>query len=190
MKIESEHHLAQVNLMLTKGIKIRPAAHADFDTIEAVHQAAFAKSEFGYSGEGKLARQLHEDGDAIVSLIAEAGGVAVGHVMFSQMQVEADGQCVVAAALAPLGVIPAWQRRGVGALMIQAGLAALKPQGVQLSMVVGHPAYYPRFGYNLALAKPFTCPYSGPYLLALALDENFKIPQAGRAEFAAAFAGF
>jgi putative acetyltransferase len=190
MKIGIDSDIAHVNRMLTKGVRIRPASHADFDTIEAVHRAAFVKSEFGYTGEGRIARQLHEEGDAIVSLIAEAGDVAIGHVMFSQMQVEADGQRVVAAALAPLGVIPAWQRRGVGAFLIKAGLAALKPQGVQLSMVVGHPAYYPRFGYNLELAKPFASSYAGPYFLALALDENFKLPTEGRAEFAGAFARF
>lgn len=176
--------------MKNKSIKIRPATIEDFALIEAVHEAAFAKSDFGYNGEGQLARQLHEAGDALVSLIAEVDGVPVGHVMFSRMRVEADGQPVIAAALAPTGVVPEWQGKGVGGQLIKAGLAALKPQGVQLGFVVGHTDYYPRFGYSAALAKPYDSPYAGPYFMAVQLDSNLKAPKAGKAEFAPAFASF
>lgn len=176
--------------MKNKSIKIRPATARDFDLIEAVHQAAFAKSDFGYNGEGQLARQLHEAGDALISLIAEADGVPVGHVMFSRMQVEADGKPVVAAALAPVGVVPEWQSKGVGGQLIKAGLASLKPQGVQLGFVVGNTDYYTRFGYSTAVAKPYDSPYAGPYFMAVLLDSTLPTPKAGKAEFAPAFAGF
>ncbi len=176
--------------MRNKAISIRPAMRGDFDAIEAVHQAAFSVSDFGYNGEGLLARQLHETGDAVVSLLAEVEGTPVGHVLFSHIRVEADGHPLVAAALAPLGVVPEWQDRGIGADLIKAGLAALKPQGVQLVFVVGNTTYYPRFGFKVELAKPFDSPYTGPYFMALSLDSNLLIPEKGSAEFAPAFANF
>jgi putative acetyltransferase len=171
-------------------VRIRPAARDDFTLLEILHKAAFTKCEFGYNDEALLARQLHEEGDALVSLIAEVDSEAVGHVMFSRMKVEADGKPVIAAGLAPIGIIPEWQFKGVGSLLIKAGLAALKPQGVQLGFVVGHPNYYPRFGFSLELAKPFASPFAGGYFMAVQLDDTLKMPTSGKAEFASAFARF
>lgn len=171
-------------------IKIRPASRDDFGLFETIHRAAFTKCEFGYNDEALLARQLTEEGDALVSLIAEVNDEAVGHVMFSRMKVEADGKPLVAAGLAPIGIIPEYQFKGVGSRLIQAGLAALKPQGVQLGFVIGHPGYYPRFGYSLELAKPFASPFAGGYFMAVQLDESLPTPTSGKAEFAAVFSRF
>lgn len=176
--------------MKTSNIRIHPASHANFDTIEIIHRAAFSVCEFGYNGEGQLARQLHENGDALVSLIAQIDNIAVGHVLFSHMKVEAGGKPVVAAALAPLGVVPVWQQHGVGSRLIKAGLAALKPQGVQLVFVVGNTDYYTRFGFSTALAKPFTSPYAGNYFMAAQLDDTLQPTRSGTADFATAFARF
>jgi putative acetyltransferase len=176
--------------LMHKNIRLRPVSVDDLDLVESIHEAAFSKSEFGYSGEGQLVWRLHKEGHALVSLIAEVNGSAVGHVLFSQIQAEADGMPVIAAALAPLGVVPAWRHRGIGSLLITAGMAALKPQGVQLCVAVGTPGYYPRFGFDLELAKPFACAYSGPYFMASKLDPNFKQPTSGKLEFPAAFESF
>lgn len=176
--------------MNASAIKIRPVTPDDFPLLDILHKDAFTSCEFGYNDEALLARQLHEEGDALVSLIAEIDGQPVGHIMFSRMQVEADGKPIIAAAQAPTGVIPAWQRKGVGSHMIRAGLEALKQQGVQLSFVVGHPSYYPRFGYSLELARPFASPYAGGYFMAVQLDETLQMPSSGKAEFAPAFARF
>lgn len=176
--------------MKASNIHIQPASHANFDTIEIIHRAAFSVCEFGYNGEGRLTRELHENGDALVSLIALIDGIAVGHVLFSHMQAEADGNPVVAAALAPVGIVPVWQRHGVGTHLIKAGLAALKPQGVQLAFVVGNVQYYSRLGFSPELAKPFASPYAGNYFMAAKLDDKLQLPQSGRADFAAAFSRF
>lgn len=176
--------------MKASNIHIRPASHANFDTIEIIHRAAFSVCEFGYNGEGQLARQLHESGDALVSLIAQIDGIAVGHVLFSHMMVEADGKPVVAAALAPVGIVPVWQQHGVGSRLIKAGLAALKLQGVQMVFVVGNTAYYSRFGFSSILARPFASPYAGNYFMATQLDDSLQPPQSGTADFATAFTRF
>jgi putative acetyltransferase len=176
--------------MKPSSIKIRPASRDDFGLFDTIHRAAFTKCEFGYNDEALLARLLTEEGDALVSLIAEVDNEPVGHVMFSRMKVEADGKPVIAAGLAPIGIVPEFQFKGVGSKLIKAGLAALKPQGVQLGFVIGHPTYYPKFGYSLDLAKPFASPFAGGYFMAVQLDETLKIPTSGKAEFAAVFSRF
>jgi putative acetyltransferase len=171
-------------------VKLRPASRDDFEMIEAVHRAAFSICEFGYNGEGSLARELHEAGDSLVSLLAMAEGIPVGHVLFSRMQVDGDGQPLIAAMMAPLGVVPMWSRKGVASQLVKAGLAALKVQGVQLCFVVGHPTFYQRFGFSPEASRPFTSPYSGNYFMALKLDDTLKMPAAGVAEFSPVFARF
>ena len=175
--------------MRSKEVKIRPATMRDFDLIESVLRSAFTTSDFGYNDEGERMKHLHEQGDALVSLFAEVDGVPVGYIMFSRMEAEADGNPVIAAALAPVGVVPEWQGHGVGGQLIKAGLASLKPQGVQLSFVVGSSDFYARFGYSADIAQPYDSPYAGPYFMAIQLDPTLIPPISGKAEFAPAFSG-
>jgi putative acetyltransferase len=167
---------------------IRPARAEDADTIDAVIRAAFASTEFGHQGEAELVRMLDADGDVMVSLVAEAGGVIAGHVLFSRMTVEADGHAIIAAGLAPVSVVPAQQGEGIGDALIRAGLDALREQGFAMSFVLGHEAYYPRFGYSSELAVRFVSPFAGPHFMAMMLDSNAPWPLGGRADYAPAFA--
>lgn len=167
---------------------IRPAsADADLPAIIALHKAAFASADFGYQGEGELVAAIYDDGDAIVSLVAEAEGSIIGHVLFSRMDVVADGIAIPAAGLAPVGVLPDWQGKGVGDALIRAGIDALHEQGVAISFVLGHPSYYPRFGYSVEAARTFCSPYAGPHFMALWLDKPATLPESGRASYAPAF---
>lgn len=168
---------------------IRPAQTADFGAMDAVISAAFAASAMGDQGEAGLVRRLHTGGDALVSLVAEEQGHIIGHVMFSRMTVEADGQSLRAAGLAPVAVLPDRWGKGVGAALIAAGIAAMAEMNIQISFVLGHPHYYPRFGYSAAAALPFASPYAGPHFMALWLDKGIKTPESGRADYAAAFSG-
>jgi putative acetyltransferase len=162
---------------------IRSAGANDDAAIFAVHCAAF-----GGDAETRLVRMLDRDGDALVSLVAEKDGVVVGHVMFSQMNVEADGEAVPGAGLAPLGVLPAFQSSGIGTALVHEGLARLPAFGIRISFVLGHPRYYPRFGYRPEHAEPFASPYAGPHFMALLLDKSGRLPERGRADYAPAFA--
>lgn len=166
---------------------IRPARAEDAGAIDAVIRAAFAGSEHGHQGEAELVRMLEADGDALVSLVAEAGGAVAGHLLFSRMDVEADGAALSAAGLAPVSVAPALQGRGIGAALIRAGLDALRAQGVAISFVLGNEAYYPRFGYSPDLAARFASPFAGPHFMAMMLDSHTPWPLGGRADFAPAF---
>lgn len=147
-----------------QGMRIRRAEAADLPAIRKIHDAAF-----GGPGEGRLVADLMTDGLDATALVAEADGVLVGHVLFSPLLVEIDGQPIRALALAPLGISPAYQRRGVGAALARAGLDLAREQGWVAVIVLGHPDYYSRFGFRADLAAGFRAPFAGPAFMALEL---------------------
>ncbi|HEV7313774.1 N-acetyltransferase [Sphingopyxis sp.] len=172
---------------MSDALVIRPATAADAEAIDGVIRAAFAGTDFGHQGEAELVRMIEADGDALVSLVAEQGGAVVGHVLFSRMDVEADGAALPGAGLAPVSVVPASQGQGIGDALIRAGLDALRDQGVAIGFVLGHEAYYPRFRYSPDLAARFASPFAGPHFMAMMLDSGAPWPLGGRADYAPAF---
>ena len=162
-------------------VQVRTAVQADRDAIRAVHLAAFPTAV-----EADLIEALARDGDLAISLVAEAEGAVVGHIVLSPMQVRADGVAVFAFGLGPVAVLPERQGAGVGAALIEAGVAAAKASGAALLFVLGDPAYYGRFGFDPAEAATFASPYAGPYFMALRLSGERAA--AGNADYAPAFA--
>ena len=167
---------------------IRSAISADFPAIHEIIKTAFTASPVGYNGEAELVRSIHDDCDDVVNLLAEQDGQLVGHVLFSRMKVEADGNILRAAGLAPVSVVPDMQGRGIGSALIKAGLDQLISDGIQISFVLGHAKYYPRFGYRAELAAPYTSPFAGVHFMAVYLDTTLALPQRGKADYAPAFA--
>jgi putative acetyltransferase len=147
---------------------IGPARADELDAICAVVEAAFGRRD-----EAALVRALVADGAAVVSLVArDADGRIEGHVLYSALHATAeDGTRIAAVALAPVSVLPARQSAGLGAALIAAGDAACAVLGFTLAVVLGNPAYYSRFGYDVDAARAFETPYAGPYLMAKALGE-------------------
>ena len=172
---------------MSDAVGIRAATAADADAIDSVIRAAFAGTDFGHQGEAELVRMIDADGDTLVSLVAERDGAIVGHVLFSRMDVEADGAALPGAGLAPVSVVPGSQGQGIGDALIRAGLDALREQGVAISFVLGHEAYYPRFGYSPDFATRFASPFAGPHFMAMMLDSDAAWPLGGRADYAPAF---
>lgn len=168
-------------------IAIRAATAADGDAIDAVIRGAFAGTEFGHQGEAELVPMLEADGDVVTSLVAGRDDAIVGHLLFSRMDVEADGAALSAAGLAPVSVVPGLQGQGIGDALIRAGLDDLRGRGTQISFVLGHETYYPRFGYSPDLAARFASPFAGPHFMAMMLDSGAEWPQGGRADYAPAF---
>lgn len=169
------------------GLVIRAATAADGEAIDSLIRAAFAGTDFGHQGEADLVQMIEADGDVVTSRVAERHGAVVGHVLFSRMDVEADRSALSAAGLAPVSVAPGSQGQGIGGALIRAGLDDLRSQGAAISFVVGHTAYYPRFGYSPELAARFTSPFAGPHFMAMMLDSRAEWPQGGRADYAPAF---
>lgn len=164
---------------------IRPVRVADHDRIDALTLAAF--SDGGMSDgteEVGIIRKARAEGSVAFEAVAEADGAIVGHVLFTRMTTDRP---VRAVALGPVAVDPAAQSRGHGAALIRAGLEALRAAGADVAVVLGHPDYYPRFGYSAEAAKAITSPYSGrPAFMAMALTPG-ALDQPLRADYPPAF---
>jgi putative acetyltransferase len=164
-------------------VEIRAAEAGDAAGIRAVHLAAFPAPV-----EADLVEQIHADGDVVLSLVAVEGRGIVGHLLIGRMTAEGDGRSYRAVGLAPVGVLPARQKRGIGSALVRDAVERLRAAGEEIVFLVGEPQYYRRFGFDAATAAPFASPYAGDYFMALALGE-VELPRAGRADYAPAFAG-
>lgn len=133
-------------------------------TIRAVNEAAF-----GGSDEADLVDRLRSDDHALLSLVAELESGIIAHIMFSRMWINTPSRLVPAVALAPVAVLPAHQRKGIGSLLIQHGLELLRGRGESIVIVVGHPAYYPRFGFSTDRARALESPFPREAFMAMEL---------------------
>jgi predicted N-acetyltransferase YhbS len=164
---------------------VRPEAADGFE-ITAVRRVNLAA--FPTPNEADLVDALRQDSLAwspAFSVVATApDGEVVGHALLTRCHV--DG--APALALAPVAVLPAWQRRGAGTAMIHALLDTAHVAGEQLVLVLGHPAYYPRFGFVPASGYGIKPPFEVPdeAMMALALDPGRPVP-GGRIRYAHAF---
>src|SRR5690348_14227004 len=123
-------------------ILLRSERPEDEEAIRRVNKAAFAQE-----GEADLVDALRQNGKLLVSLVAEEAGHVVEHIAFTRVTIQTEQEEVVAVGLAPVAVLPDRQRCGIGGMLVQAGLEACRELGHDLVFLVGHPAYYPRFGF-------------------------------------------
>lgn len=142
------------------------------------------EASFPGFGEAILVDRLRSDGDIDLALVAEDQGVVVGYVAFSRLMVEGDGEPFHAVALAPLAVYPEYQEQGIATRLIREAHACLAAMGVTLSVVLGEPGYYGRFGYSNKRVARFQSEYQSPYLMALSFG---AAPWEGRLVYADAF---
>jgi putative acetyltransferase len=161
---------------------IRPETEADHGAIAALVRAAF-----GGEDEVVLIARLRSDGDALVSLVAAEGETILAHILFSPLDVEVDGAPVPAAALAPVAVRPDRQGQGIGGELIESGLEACRAAGITAVIVLGHPDYYPKFGFSAEMARKLRAPFSGDAFMALELVPGALAGRSGRVRYAPAF---
>ena len=162
---------------------IREETAADEAGIREANRLAF-----GGEDEARLIDRLRADGDVVVSLVAVEGDDVLGHVLFSRLPIERAGEAIQGAALAPVAVRPDRQRQGIGSALIRHGIERCRERGCAAIVVLGHPEYYPRFGFSAALAERLAAPYSGPALMALELEPGSLIG-GGAVRYPPAFAG-
>lgn len=144
---------------------IRYATPADRSAIATVVEAAFGRPD-----EARIVERLREDDDAMFELVAEADGEVVGHIMFSRLWADRDD---LYAALGPMAVRPDRQRSGLGSALVRGGLESAPQFGAVGVIVLGHPAYYPRFGFTAEAAARVASPFTGrPAFMALGLVEG------------------
>ena len=138
---------------------IRPERPGDADAIFEVNLQAF-----GQDGEARLVNALRADGDynRRLSLVAVSGDRIIGHILFPPITIVSETAETAALALAPLAVHQDFQCLGVGSALIEEGLQECRRLGHRIVIVVGHPAYYPKFGFvaarDFGIHAPFPCP--------------------------------
>lgn len=143
---------------------IRDESVEDHEAIRLVNRRAF-----GQEGESRLVDALREQGYLRVSLVAEQDGQIVGHILFSDLPIISESGTVPALSLAPLTVLPEYQWQGVGSALVREGLQRCRTLGHKIVIVLGHPDYYPRFGFSPQLARRLVSPFSGEAFMALEL---------------------
>ena len=144
---------------------IRHARPADPAAIAAVNDLAF-----GQADEARLVERLRADGDVLFELVSEEGGEITGHILFSRLWAD---RAEMFAALAPMAVHPDRQRSGLGSALVRAGLESAREFGAHGVLVLGHRAYYPRFGFAAETAAKVSAPYAGsPSFMAIALEDG------------------
>ncbi len=165
---------------------IRPERDADRSAIHLVHEAAFPTP-----AEANLVNALRSAGDATVSWVAEHDGKVVGHILFSPIVIDGgDGQRrPFGVGLAPMAVVPTHQRKGIGGRLVHAGLESCRNAGHTRVVVLGHPDYYPKFGFKPASRFGIQSTYGVPddVFMAQALVPGSLDGWSGTVHYAPAF---
>lgn len=159
---------------------------SDVPMIHAVHAEAFDTE-----AEARLVDRLRQRADPFLSLVAHLGDVVVGHVLFTPVQL-ADREKAGLLGLAPMAVLPAFQRQGVGGALVEQGLAAARELGARGVVVLGHHDYYPRFGFRPAAEFGLWNEFGAPaeYFMALELASGGLAEAAGLIRYDSAFSDF
>jgi putative acetyltransferase len=165
-----------------RSLVIRGEGNDDQPAIRATNRAAFGRPD-----EADLVDILRTEGVVLVSLVAEIEQRIVGHILFSRMSIETANSSIPAAALAPLALLPEYQRQGIGGRLIRDGLEALRRAGESIVIVLGHPDYYPRFGFCTEKARSLESPFPPEAYMALELISGAMEGIHGKVRYPAAF---
>jgi putative acetyltransferase len=168
-------------------MEIRAENPEDFEAVRTVNIAAF-----GQENEANLVDRLRGV-PSTFSFVAFQGDQIVGHIFFSPVSVE--GECpkdLLILGLAPLSVLPKYQRQGIGSTLVQHSLNECAQSGCSAVVVLGHPEYYPRFGFVSAKKKGLRCEYSVPDEVFMILEMESGVLQgcSGTIKYRAEFAAF
>jgi len=135
---------------------VRREEPRDVDAVRIVNQRAFRQPD-----EAQIVDALRGLADAI-SLVAVVDNQVVGHILFTPVSIDDADAGVSATGLAPMAVLPEFQRRGIGSALVTAGLDACRAARHDLAVVLGHPGFYPRFGFVVAADHHLSCEYPAP----------------------------
>ena len=167
-------------------VEIRPETTKDQESIRRVNRQAF-----GGDDEANLVNALRDGGFVEISLVAAMDGKIVGHILFSRVNIITNVGTADALSLAPMAVLPSHQRQGVGSKLVEAGLDACRDRGHKIVVVLGHPDFYPRFGFSAELAQRLESPFGGDEAwMALELVPGALSDVEGRVEYSPPFNAF
>jgi putative acetyltransferase len=169
-------------MILSRGTVIRRESAEDRSGVRSVNEAAFGRPD-----EADLVEKLHAEGAVIGSLVAELSRQIAGHILFSRMWIDTAERPIPAAALAPLAVLPGWQRQGIGERLVRSGLDLLREQREKIVIVLGHPEYYPRFGFSCDKARALDSPFPPHAFMAMELAAGALEGVRGKVRYPASF---
>lgn len=162
---------------------VRTEKEDDRDAVREINISAF-----GTSSEADLVEALRKLTQPVVSLVAEDNGAVIGHIMFSPVSLSAHPSLNVM-GLAPMAVLPAHQDKGFGSALVRAGLDRCRQLGFDAVVVLGHPNYYPRFGFSPSSQFGINSEYdvSDEVFMALELQPQALSGKTGKVKYDPAF---
>jgi putative acetyltransferase len=163
---------------------VREEQPEDISAIRAVNEKAFGQPQ-----EASVVDKLRQNCPGVLSLVAVIGDQVVGHILFSPAVIESGGRTIEGAGLAPMSVLPEHQRRGIGSKLVKAGMARLKDEGCPFVIVLGHPEYYPRFGFERASRYGIQSQWDAPdeAFMVIIMDQSIMSGVLGVARYRSEF---
>ena len=162
---------------MNQNITIRQETPDDYARVIELTAKAFEAMPFSEGDEDKLVENLRKAPTFIpeLSLVAELDNQLVGHILFTPLVIDNGQQQFQSLVLGPVSVLPEFQKQGIGGQLIVAGHQKARDLGFQSVILIGHPEYYPRFGYKTAsgwgLKVAMELP-SDDVFMAIELTEN------------------
>ncbi len=162
-------------------MNIRKETTSDIASIYKIHKQAFQQKD-----EAELVDELRQTSTFIpeLSLVCEDDGKIIGHILFSRIAIHGEKQ-YNSLSLAPMAVLPLLQNQGIGSLLVRHGLRVAKTMGFGSVVVLGHPGYYPRFGFKKASkwGLQFPCEVPEEAFMAIELKEGALKGKAGMVSY-------
>jgi putative acetyltransferase len=148
-------------------VEIRAEEPDDYIAIHDINLKAFNQED-----EPRLVEAIRKSTSFIpgLSLVALQDSKAIGHILFSALNIETESGDAPALSLAPIAVLPEYQNQGIGSMLVRRGLEESKSLGYKIVIVIGHPEYYPRFGFEPARAKGLETSFPAPDEAFMALE--------------------
>jgi putative acetyltransferase len=182
----SDSYKSQIRKGEAMKLEIRPERTEDIDAISEINRRAFESED-----EPNLIVAIRKSEHFIpeLSLVAELDGDPVGHILFSRISIDAGDRIFPVLSLAPMAVLPAHQRQGIGTALVQRGLEECRRLNHNVIVVIGHAEYYPRFGFVQARDHGLEVEYDVPSeaFMVLELESGALQGIGGIVRFPAAF---
>lgn len=162
-------------------ITIRKEQPDDIAAVRAINEAAFDGP-----AEAAIVDSLRSVCPDAVSLVAVENDKVLGHIFFSPVFVSGGHEANQGMGLAPMAVLPERQRQGIGSMLVQAGIDAMRVRNYPFIIVIGHPEYYPRFGFVPASQHGLSCQWDGvpdEAFMVLVLDDSAMAGVSGTARY-------